>query len=69
MESLDLGDLISNTKDPDEHFELLTTLGVGSYGKVFKALHKSSGMIVAIKIVPTSIKGNPDEVEGFPWLS
>ena len=54
MESLDLGDLISNTKDPDEHFELLTTLGVGSYGKVFKALHKSSGMIVAIKIVPTS---------------
>ena len=51
---LDLGDLISNTKDPDDHFELLATLGTGSYGKVFKALHKASGIIVAVKIVPTA---------------
>ena len=54
MQSLELGDLISNTKDPEEHFQLLNTIGFGSYGKVYKALHKSSGYIVAIKIVSTS---------------
>lgn len=30
----------------------LMTLGEGSYGSVFKALHKESGQVLAIKQVP-----------------
>eukprot|EP00042_Codosiga_hollandica_P042164 m.383945 g.383945 ORF g.383945 m.383945 type:complete len:485 (-) comp56260_c0_seq2:1134-2588(-) len=39
-------------KDPTEVFDLLDKLGEGSYGSVYKALHKTSGRIVAIKQVP-----------------
>ena len=34
-----------------EYFNLIL-LGEGSYGSVFKALHKESGQILAIKQVP-----------------
>ncbi|XP_040277451.1 serine/threonine-protein kinase SBK1-like [Bufo bufo] len=34
-----------------DHFELLHELGTGSYGKVFKGKHKTSGQIVAIKML------------------
>uniref|UniRef100_A0AAZ3SQN0 non-specific serine/threonine protein kinase n=1 Tax=Oncorhynchus tshawytscha TaxID=74940 RepID=A0AAZ3SQN0_ONCTS len=42
----------SLTKQPEEVFDLLEKLGEGSYGSVFKAIHKESGQVVAIKQVP-----------------
>ena len=40
--------------DPEDLFELLDLLGEGSYGEVFKALHKETGNIVAVKKIPVS---------------
>ncbi|XP_017489735.1 PREDICTED: serine/threonine-protein kinase 3/4-like [Rhagoletis zephyria] len=40
------------TRQPEEVFDILCKLGEGSYGSVFKALHKESGQILAIKQVP-----------------
>lgn len=40
------------TRQPDEVFDLLCKLGEGSYGSVYKALHKESGQMLAIKQVP-----------------
>ncbi|XP_072175817.1 serine/threonine-protein kinase 3-like isoform X2 [Diadema setosum] len=40
------------TKEPEEVFDLLEKLGEGSYGSVFKAMHKESGQVLAIKQVP-----------------
>ncbi|KAJ8961410.1 hypothetical protein NQ318_014656 [Aromia moschata] len=42
----------SLTRQPEEVFDILCKLGEGSYGSVYKALHKESGNIVAIKQVP-----------------
>ncbi|KAL4217701.1 Serine/threonine-protein kinase 3 [Mactra antiquata] len=39
-------------KSPEEVFDLLGKLGEGSYGSVFKSLHKESGQVLAIKQVP-----------------
>ncbi|XP_071854044.1 serine/threonine-protein kinase 4-like isoform X1 [Apostichopus japonicus] len=39
-------------KAPEEVFDLLEKLGEGSYGSVFKANHKETGQILAIKQVP-----------------
>ena len=52
MDDLNLQDVVSNHDDPEELFHLLEKLGEGSYGSVHKGLHKASGTIVAIKIVP-----------------
>lgn len=49
-----LSDVISHSHNPEEIFDLLELLGEGSYGSVYKALHKPSKEIVAIKIVPTN---------------
>lgn len=35
-----------------EEFEILYQIGEGSFGSVYKAYHKLSGNIVAIKIMP-----------------
>ncbi|XP_015784237.1 serine/threonine-protein kinase 3 [Tetranychus urticae] len=40
------------TRPPEEVFDMICKLGEGSYGSVFKALHKESGQILAIKQVP-----------------
>eukprot|EP00730_Choanoeca_flexa_P008190 TRINITY_DN12455_c0_g2_i1.p1 TRINITY_DN12455_c0_g2~~TRINITY_DN12455_c0_g2_i1.p1 ORF type:complete len:457 (+),score=91.87 TRINITY_DN12455_c0_g2_i1:226-1596(+) len=39
-------------QEPEEVFDLLDKLGEGSYGAVFKALHKETGHTTAVKIVP-----------------
>ena len=52
MEDLNLQDIVSNQDDPEQLFQLLEKLGEGSYGSVHKGLHRASGTIVAIKIVP-----------------
>ena len=40
------------TRQPEEVFDILCKLGEGSYGSVFKAIHKESQQILAIKQVP-----------------
>ncbi|KAK0044895.1 serine/threonine-protein kinase 3 isoform X2 [Biomphalaria pfeifferi] len=40
------------TRPPEEVFEVLQKLGEGSYGSVYKALHKETGQVLAIKQVP-----------------
>ncbi|XP_066269571.1 serine/threonine-protein kinase 3-like [Branchiostoma lanceolatum] len=42
----------SLTRQPEEVFDVLEKLGEGSYGSVFKAMHKESGQVLAIKQVP-----------------
>ncbi|CAH0724465.1 unnamed protein product, partial [Brenthis ino] len=42
----------SLTRQPEEVFDILCKLGEGSYGSVYKALHKESGQVLAIKQVP-----------------
>jgi len=50
------GDVISledgtSRKDPETEFQLLEKLGEGSYGSVWKAMHRSTSSIIAIKKV------------------
>jgi serine/threonine protein kinase len=45
---------VSEKNDPEQVFELLDTLGQGSYGSVSKALHKETGVLYAIKILPAT---------------
>ncbi|OXA52179.1 Serine/threonine-protein kinase 3 [Folsomia candida] len=40
----------SLTRQPEEVFDIICKLGEGSYGSVFKALHKESGQVLAIKV-------------------
>ena len=40
------------TRQPEEVFDILCKLGKGSYGSVYKAIHKDSQQILAIKQVP-----------------
>lgn len=42
----------SLTRQPEEVFDIICKLGGGSYGSVYKALHKESGQVLAIKQVP-----------------
>ena len=44
-------EFISNQEDPEEIFQMLEKLGQGSYGSVYKVLHKVSGKIMAAKIL------------------
>ena len=49
------GLLSLNTKQdiqPEKIFDLKEKLGEGSYGSVYKAVHKASNSLVAIKKVP-----------------
>ena len=39
-------------RPPEDVFDLLEKLGEGSYGAVYKAMHKESGELIAIKKVP-----------------
>ena len=42
----------SLARPPEEVFDIICKLGEGSYGSVYKALHKDTGSVVAIKLVP-----------------
>ncbi|XP_059480802.1 solute carrier organic anion transporter family member 74D-like [Neocloeon triangulifer] len=42
----------SLTRQPEEVFDILCKLGEGSYGSVYKAVHKESEQVLAIKQVP-----------------
>lgn len=53
-ETLNLADIITADDDPEEIFEILDLLGEGNYGSVYKALHKPTGELVAVKIVPST---------------
>ena len=44
--------LVNIDDDPEEEFEIMEPLGEGSYGFVFKALHRQSGKIMAVKLIP-----------------
>ncbi len=43
---------MGDSNDPSVIFELTEKLGEGSYGAVFKGIHKASSKVVAIKIIP-----------------
>jgi serine/threonine kinase 3 len=43
---------LSLSRQPEEVFDIICKLGEGSYGSVYKALHKKSGQVLAIKQVP-----------------
>jgi serine/threonine protein kinase len=46
-------------------YELLSQLGSGGMGTVFKARHSKSGRIVALKVLPPSIAEHPEFVSRF----
>lgn len=60
MENQNLNIRSVNSDDPEEIFQKLEILGQGSFGVVYKCLHRESGLIVAAKIVCFE-----DEVESF----
>ncbi|OQR98450.1 protein kinase [Achlya hypogyna] len=43
---------MASTTVPTEVYEVLALLGEGSYGKVYKAMHRASARVVALKVVP-----------------
>lgn len=53
---------MSITADKSADLELLQALGEGSFGAVYKAKHKPSGAVVAVKVIPNA-GSNPSEDE------
>eukprot|EP00357_Protocruzia_adherens_P026888 CAMPEP_0114997738 /NCGR_PEP_ID=MMETSP0216-20121206/15074_1 /TAXON_ID=223996 /ORGANISM="Protocruzia adherens, Strain Boccale" /LENGTH=619 /DNA_ID=CAMNT_0002362169 /DNA_START=329 /DNA_END=2188 /DNA_ORIENTATION=- len=51
MTHLKLTDVVKSTEDPEEIFSLLDKIGEGTFGDVYKALHKPTGNIVSAKII------------------
>ena len=47
-----VGESGESKMDPNDIFELTEKLGEGSYGSVYKGIHKASSEAVAIKMVP-----------------
>lgn len=62
MKRLDESEL---SKPPSKVLEVLCKLGKGSYGSVFKAKHKASGTVVAVKKVLV-IKAFIDSISPIP---
>ena len=56
-----LGDATADkTVDPNDIFTLTEKLGEGSYGSVFKGIHKETGNSVAVKMVP--VEGDFEDI-------
>jgi len=51
------------TDDPEHRYTLLELIGRGSFGRVYKAMDKETGGIVAIKLIPICEEGNEDELK------
>jgi len=50
----------SGAEDPADIFTLEKKVGEGAYGSVYRSIHKASGFLVAIKLVPVSNKQGTD---------
>ena len=46
-------------------YEILSTLGAGSMGEVYRARDTKLGRIVAVKILPDAVASNPDRIARF----
>ena len=56
-----IGDATADkTVDPNDIFTLTEKLGEGSYGSVFKGIHKETGNSVAVKMVP--VEGDFEDI-------
>ena len=53
-------DILSIPSNPEDLFILLYPIGIGAYGQVFKAKHKETGEIYAIKIIDYSRNNNSE---------
>ena len=62
-----LGTIIrKNTKKPDENYIISKSLGEGGYGNVVKVIHKNTGQVRAMKIIPkNNLKQGYTEEEIF----
>lgn len=58
----------TNMQNPEELYELLSELGEGSYGSVYKAQHKPSGRLCAVKIVPTEAEDTEELRKEIDYL-
>eukprot|EP01132_Coremiostelium_polycephalum_P003296 gene3296-4128_t len=58
---LDVPKETMSKKDPEKYFQIIEKLGEGSYGSVWKAINKSTGIIVAIKRV--SVDNDLEDME------
>ena len=56
-------DVLSLESNPEDLFTLLYPLGNGGFGKVYKAIHKSSNQIFAIKIIDYTKDCNNDKAK------
>ncbi|KAI3648875.1 hypothetical protein MP228_006729 [Amoeboaphelidium protococcarum] len=54
MSKINASELIVSAQNPDpsQHLTMLTKIGEGSYGSVYKVLHKATSTLAALKIVP-----------------
>lgn len=57
------------TPDKSKEFQVLNILGEGSFGAVYRARHKATNAIVAVKIIPNPHNGNGDDSEADKIMS
>lgn len=51
-----------------EDYQFQTKIGDGTYGTVYKAVHKLTGQIVAIKVLKQKIEGHSVELKEIKIL-